>query len=106
MSLIKTPVHATPIQVFPSPLVCAEDCKDFGILLGSAVRLTSGIQIAKAGISIEPEDSREIANTIIEISKMEKDKLNKWGENAKKYVEENHTYTYLTQLLISTMQND
>ena len=64
------------------------------------------VQIAKAGISIQPENSREIANTIIEISKMEKGKLNKWGENGKKYVEENHTYTYLTQLLISTIQND
>ena len=27
-------------------------------------------------------------------------------KNGKKYVEENHTYTYLTQLLISTIQND
>ena len=64
------------------------------------------VQIAKAGISIQPENPKEIANTIIEISKMEKGKLNKWGENGKKYVEENHTYTYLTQLLISTIQND
>ena len=37
---------------------------------------------------------------------MEKGKLNKWGENGKKYVEKNHTYTYLTQILISTIQND
>ena len=27
-------------------------------------------------------------------------------ENGKKYVVENHTYTYLTQLLIATIKND
>ena len=37
---------------------------------------------------------------------MENEILNRWGENGKKYVEENHTYTYLTQLLIATFKND
>ena len=31
-------------------------------------------------------------------------KLKKWGENGKKYVEENHTFSYLTELLISTFE--
>ena len=37
---------------------------------------------------------------------MENEILKKWGENGKKYVEENHTYSHLTQLLISTIKND
>ena len=64
------------------------------------------VQIAKAGVSIQPENPREIANKIIEISKMGNEILKKWGENGKKYVEENHTYSHLTQLLISTFTND
>lgn len=64
------------------------------------------VQIAKAGVSIQPENPREIANKIIEISKMENEILKKWGENGKKYVEENHTYSHLTQQLISTIKND
>ena len=64
------------------------------------------VQIAKAGVSIQPENPIEIANTIIEISKMGNEILKKWGENGKKYVEENHTYSHLTQLLISTIKND
>ena len=64
------------------------------------------VHIAKAGISIQPENPREIANKIIEISKMGNEILKKWGENGKKYVEENHTYSHLTQLLISTINND
>ena len=64
------------------------------------------VQIAEAGISLEPENPGEIANKIIEISKMGNEILKKWGENGKKYVEENHTYSHLTQLLISTIKND
>ena len=64
------------------------------------------VQIAKAGVSIQPENPREIANKIIEISNMGNEILKKWGENGKKYVEENHTYTHLTQLLITTFKND
>ena len=64
------------------------------------------VHIAKAGISIQPENPREIANKIIEVSNMGNEILNKWGENGKKYVEENHTYSHLTQLLISTINND
>jgi len=64
------------------------------------------VQIAEAGISLEPENPREITNKIIEISKMENEILKKWGENGKKYVKENHTYSHLTQLLISTIKND
>ena len=42
------------------------------------------VQIAKAGVSIQPENPREIANKIIEISNMGNEILNKWGENGKK----------------------
>ena len=42
------------------------------------------VQIAKAGVSIQPENPREIANKIIEISKMGNEILKKWGENGKK----------------------
>ena len=62
------------------------------------------VKIAEAGISIQPENPKEIANTINEISKIENKKLKKWGVNGKKYVEENHTFSHLTELLISTFE--
>ena len=62
------------------------------------------VQIAEAGISIHPEKPKEIANVVIEISKTEDKKLKEWGENGKKYVEENHTFSHLTELLISTFE--
>ena len=62
------------------------------------------VEIADAGISIPPENPKEIANTIIEISKIEDKKLKEWGKNGKKYVEENHTFSHLTELLISTFE--
>ena len=57
------------------------------------------VQIAEAGISLEPENPREIANKIIEISKMGNEILKKWGENGKKYVEENHTLLSLNSTI-------
>ena len=62
------------------------------------------VEIADAGISIPPENPKEIANAIIEISKIEDKKLKEWGKNGKKYVEENHTFSHLTELLISTFE--
>ena len=62
------------------------------------------VKIAEAGISIHPEKPKEIANVVSKISKTEDKKLNKWGENGKKYVEENHTFSHLTELLISTFE--
>ena len=62
------------------------------------------VEIAEAGISIPPENPKEIANAIIEISKIEDKKLKEWGKNGKKYVEENHTFSHLTELLISTFE--
>lgn len=62
------------------------------------------VQIAEAGISILPESPKEIANAVSEISKIENKKLKKWGKNGKKYVEENHTFSHLTELLISTFE--
>ena len=62
------------------------------------------VEIADAGISIPPENPKEIANIVIEISKIEDKKLKEWGKNGKKYVEENHTFSYLTELLISTFE--
>ena len=62
------------------------------------------VQIAEAGISIPPENPKEIANVVSEISKLEDEKLKEWGENGKKYVEENHTFSHLTELLISTFE--
>ena len=62
------------------------------------------VEIADAGISIPPENPKEIANIVIEISKIEDKKLKEWGKNGKKYVEENHTFSHLTELLISTFE--
>ena len=62
------------------------------------------VEIADAGISIPPENPKEIANIVIEISKIEDKKLNEWGKNGKNYVEENHTFSHLTELLISTFE--
>ena len=62
------------------------------------------VEIAEAGISIPPESPKEIANIVIEISKIEDKKLKEWGKNGKKYVEENHTFSHLTELLISTFE--
>jgi len=62
------------------------------------------VQIAEAGISIPTENPKEIANAVSEISKIENKKLKEWGKNGKKYVEENHTFSHLTELLISTFE--
>ena len=62
------------------------------------------VQIAEAGISIPPENPKEIANIVIEISKIEDKKLKEWGKNGKNYVEENYTFSHLTELLISTFE--
>jgi glycosyltransferase involved in cell wall biosynthesis len=62
------------------------------------------VQIAEAGISIPTENPKEITNAVSEISKIENKKLKEWGKNGKKYVEENHTFSHLTELLISTFE--
>lgn len=62
------------------------------------------VKIAEAGISILPENPKEIANAVSKISKIENKKLKKWGKNGKKHVEENHTFSHLTELLISTFE--
>ena len=60
------------------------------------------VAMAKAGISVAPENSKEIANKIVEASKIEKTILNKWGENGYKYAIENHSFEKLTDELIKT----
>ena len=60
------------------------------------------VAMAKAGISVAPENSKEIANKIVEASKIEKTILKRWGENGYKYAIENHSFEKLTDELINT----
>ena len=52
---------------------------------------------AKAGISIKPENPKEIANAILELYKMPVSKRNELGNNGREYVEKYHSYEQLAK---------
>lgn len=56
------------------------------------------VKNAKCGISIEAEDSTKIEEAILQLSLMNKDKLEIMGRNGKKYVMSHHSYENLTKM--------
>ena len=52
---------------------------------------------AKAGISIKPENPKEIANAILELYKMPVSKRTELGNNGREYVEKYHSYEQLAK---------
>jgi glycosyltransferase involved in cell wall biosynthesis len=60
---------------------------------------------AKAGLTIEPENSIAIANAIKWMSLLSKEELFKMGENGHRYVLENHDYKVLAKDFINILQN-
>lgn len=60
---------------------------------------------ANAGITIEPENSEELAKAIIRFSETDKSGLKKMGENGKTFVLKNHEYSVLADKFIDILQN-
>ena len=56
------------------------------------------ITMANCGISIEAENSEKIKEAILQLSEMNKDELERMGENGKKYVIINHSYVKLAKI--------
>lgn len=52
---------------------------------------------AKAGISVPPENPKEIANAILKIYNMSESERNELGKNGKEYVKKNHSYEQLAK---------
>jgi len=55
------------------------------------------VKEAKAGISVKPENPKEIADAILKLYKMPKSKRNELGQNGKVYVEKHHSYKQLAK---------
>ncbi len=62
------------------------------------------VKEANAGISVEPENPRAIAQAIDQLASMPSEKLKEMGENGYKFVIENHTYEKLAQRFLNVMQ--
>ena len=52
---------------------------------------------AKAGISVQPENPKDIANAILKLYKMPVSKRNEFGQNGRAYVEKYHSYEQLAK---------
>ena len=52
---------------------------------------------AKAGISVKPENPKEIADAILKLYKMPESKRNELGQNGRVYVEKYHSYEQLAK---------
>jgi glycosyltransferase involved in cell wall biosynthesis len=61
------------------------------------------VKDAHAGFSIEAENAEEIAQTILTVSKLPKEELEKLGKNGRVFVEKNHTYECLTKKLLENI---
>ncbi len=59
---------------------------------------------ANCGISIIPEDSKEIANAAKKLSDMSSEELNVLGANGYQYVVENHDYKKLAEKFVKALQ--
>jgi len=57
------------------------------------------VQDAKAGITVEPEDAKALAEGILKIKKMTADERQKLGENGRAYVEKYHSTQVLGDIL-------
>ena len=55
------------------------------------------IQTANCGLSVEAENSELIKEAILQLSRMNKNDLEKMGQSGKNYVIENHSYSNLAK---------
>ena len=51
----------------------------------------------KLGISVQPENPKDIANAILKLYKMPVSKRNELGQNGRAYVEKYHSYEQLAK---------
>ncbi|MDC0463670.1 hypothetical protein OAN36_05775, partial [Flavobacteriaceae bacterium] len=58
---------------------------------------------AKAGISIQNENSQELSKTILKMSKMDKRLLQKMGQNGHDYVCENYMYVEIVSRMLKQL---
>lgn len=56
-----------------------------------------------AGFNIEAENSQAIVDGVMKLYSMSEKERNQMGENARKYVIQNHDYKYLTKMLIKVI---
>lgn len=59
---------------------------------------------AGCGVTVEPNNSEEIANAITSIAKKSIDERNEMGENGRQYILENHTYNILANNFMKIME--
>ena len=57
-----------------------------------------------AGLNIDSENPQAIVNGVLKLYNMDKEKRNQMGDNAKKYVIENHDYKYLANRLLEVIK--
>lgn len=62
------------------------------------------VKLANCGLSVEAQNSREIANAIMNLYNMDKDERIILGENGKRYVLEHFTYEKLSQKYIKLIE--
>ncbi len=61
---------------------------------------------AQAGISIEPENPKAVADAIIKLSQLSKNELIRLGQNGKKFVLENHNYYKIADKFLTILQDE
>ena len=66
-------------------------------ILNSSGAINDIVSDANAGISVEPENPKQIANAILQLYKMTEKERQQMGENGRRYVEEHHSYEKLAE---------
>ena len=61
------------------------------------VSFTDPVLEAKAGISVKPENPKEIVDAILKLYKMPESKRNELGQNGRVFVEKYHSYEQLAK---------
>lgn len=61
------------------------------------------VQLSNSGINVEAENSQAILEGVLELYNMSMIERKRMGDNAKKYVFENHDYSYLAKKLIEIL---
>jgi len=61
------------------------------------------VKEANCGVSVKPDNPKEVANAILKLMNLSDEELSKLGENGKKYVKENHDYTKLAEQFIDVL---
>jgi len=80
-----------------SPIKLLEYMFSGTVILHSTNVVEDVVQVAKCGISVEAENSVQIADAILKLYKMSDVERRKMGENGRKYVLENFTYEKLAE---------